>query len=132
MSDARAEADGETRPCDNGCCIWNRNGMSDIAIIDIDRDEVKRGLENGSMLVVDVREPHEFAAGHIPGSVSHPLSRFDPAALPVGQGKRIVFSCAAGVRSLRAVEFARAAGLDLREHYKGGFKDWSAAGEPVE
>lgn len=106
--------------------------MTDIAVIDIDRDEVKRGLANGSMVVIDVREPHEFAAGHIPGSVSHPLSRFDAAALPVGQGKRIVFSCAAGVRSVRAIELAQAAGLDMREHYKGGFKDWSAAGEPVE
>jgi len=106
--------------------------MTDIAIIDVDRDEVKRGLANGSILVVDVREPHEFAAGHIPGSVSHPLSRFDPAKLPVGEGKRIVFSCAAGVRSRRAAEFAQAAGLDLREHYTGGFKEWSAAGEQVE
>jgi rhodanese-related sulfurtransferase len=106
--------------------------MADISIVDIDRDEVKRGLESGSMLVVDVREPHEFAAGHIPGSVSHPLSAFDPATLPVGQGKRIVFSCAAGIRSQRAIEFAQAAGLDLHEHYKGGFKEWSAAGEPVE
>ena len=106
--------------------------MTDIAVIDIDRNEVKRGLANGSMVVIDVREPHEFTAGHIPGSVSHPLSRFDPTALPVGQGKRIVFSCAAGVRSVRAIAFAQAAGLDMREHYKGGFKDWSAAGEPVE
>jgi rhodanese-related sulfurtransferase len=106
--------------------------MADIAIVDIDRDEVKRGLANGSMLVVDVREPHEFAAGHIPGSVSHPLSAFDPATLPVREGKRIVFSCASGVRSQRAIEFARAAGLDLNEHYKGGFKEWSAAGEAVE
>jgi rhodanese-related sulfurtransferase len=106
--------------------------MTDIAIVDIDLDDVKRGLANGSMLVVDVREPHEFAAGHIPGSISHPLSAFDPAALPVEQGKRIVFSCASGVRSRRAIEFAQAAGLDLNEHYKGGFKEWSAAGEPVE
>ncbi len=43
----------------------------------------------------------------------------------------MVFSCAAGVRSLRAIELARAAGLELNEHYKGGFKDWAAAGEPV-
>ena len=106
--------------------------MTDIAIVDIDLDEVKRGLADGSMLVVDVREPHEFAAGHIPGSISHPLSAFDPATLPVHQGKRIVFSCASGVRSRRAIEFAQATGLDLNEHYKGGFKEWSAEGEPVE
>ena len=99
-------------------------------VIDLDRDAVKQGLREGAIVLVDVREPHEFAAGHIPGSVSHPLSAFDPAALP--EGRRIVFSCAAGVRSVRAIEAARAAGRDIREHYKGGFKDWAASGEPVE
>ena len=100
-------------------------------IVDLGLDEVKRGLADGSIIVVDVREPHEFAAGHIPNSISNPLSRFDPSALPVREGKRIVFSCASGVRSMRAIEFAQAAGLDLTEHYKGGFKEWSAAGEPI-
>jgi rhodanese-related sulfurtransferase len=99
-------------------------------VIDLDREAIKQGLREGSLLLVDVREPHEFAAGHIPGSVSHPLSSFDASGLP--DGKRIVFSCAAGVRSVRAIEFAQAAGRDIREHYKGGVKDWAAAGEPVE
>jgi rhodanese-related sulfurtransferase len=105
--------------------------MTGTGVVDLDLDEVKRGLEDGSMLLVDVREPHEFAAGHIPQSVSHPLSTFDPAALPLGDGRRIVFSCAAGVRSVRALELAQAAGLDLREHYRGGFKEWMMAGEPI-
>jgi len=99
-------------------------------VVDLDREDIKKGLQDGSILLVDVREPQEYAAGHIPGSVSHPLSSFDPASLP--EGKRIVFSCAAGVRSVRALEFAQAAGLDVHEHYKGGFKDWASAGEPVE
>lgn len=101
------------------------------AVVDLDRDDIKRGLADGSLLLVDVREPHEFAAGHIPGSVSHPLSQFDPAALPEAEGRRIVFSCRSGNRSVTAIERARAAGLDLREHYRGGFKDWSESGEPV-
>jgi rhodanese-related sulfurtransferase len=99
-------------------------------VINLDREAIKQGLQEGSFVLVDVREPHEFAAGHIPGAVSHPLSVFDPATLPAG--KRIVFSCAAGVRSVRAIEFAQAAGRDIREHYQGGFKDWAMAGEPVE
>src|SRR5919112_1520713 len=99
-------------------------------VIDLDRETIKRALREGSIVLVDVREPHEFAAGHIPGSISHPLSSFDPSALP--EGKRIIFSCAAGVRSVRAIEVAQASGRDIREHYKGGFKDWAAAGEPVE
>jgi rhodanese-related sulfurtransferase len=99
-------------------------------VIDLDRETIKQGLADGSMVLVDVREPHEFAAGHIPGSVSHPLSQFDATQLP--QGKRVVFSCAAGIRSVRAAEFAQASGRDIREHYKGGFKDWLSAGEPFE
>jgi rhodanese-related sulfurtransferase len=102
--------------------------MSRPSIVDLDRETVKTGLSDGSITLVDVREPHEFAAGHIPGSVSMPLSAFDPGALPEG---RVVFSCAAGNRSVRAAEFAQAFGRDIREHYKGGFKDWVAAGEPV-
>jgi rhodanese-related sulfurtransferase len=99
-------------------------------IIDLDLEEVKRGLAEGSITLVDVREPHEFAAGHIPGSLSHPLSTFDPHELR-GLSRRVVFSCAAGVRSLRAIELAQAAGLDLSEHYRGGFKDWAMSGEPI-
>jgi rhodanese-related sulfurtransferase len=102
-----------------------------LTIIETDRHAIKAGLDDGSIVLVDVREPHEFEAGHIPGSVSHPLSHFDPHALPPAQGRRIVFSCAAGVRSLRAIELAQAAGLPWREHYRGGFKDWVMTGEPI-
>ena len=105
--------------------------MNQPTIIDLDRDAVKAGLATGSILLVDVREPHEFAAGHIPGSVSMPLSTFDPNAIPQDAGKRVVFSCAAGVRSVRAAELAQAFGHDIREHYRGGFKDWAIAGEDI-
>jgi rhodanese-related sulfurtransferase len=98
-------------------------------VIDLDRETIKRGLADGSVVLVDVREPHEFAAGHIPGAVSLPLSMFEPAQIP--SGRRVVFSCQSGNRSARAAVFAQASGRDIREHYKGGFKDWVEAGEPV-
>lgn len=99
-------------------------------IRDVGHAELLAGLEDGSIALVDVREPHEFASGHIPGSVSLPLSAFDPADLP--QAGRIVFTCAAGVRSRRAIELSREAGHSVDEHYPAGFKGWAAAGEPVE
>ena len=102
-----------------------------MIVNDLDIDDIKAGLSDGSILLVDVREPHEFAAGHIPGSVSRPLSRFDPADIPDAPGKRIVLSCAAGVRSLRALEFAQSAGLDIDSHYVGGFKDWVMQGGEI-
>lgn len=100
------------------------------AVVDLDREAIKQGLRDGTMVIVDVREPNEYAAGHIPGAVSNPLSTFDPTSLP--GDKRIVFSCAAGVRSLKALALAQAYGLPINEHYKGGFKDWIMAGEPVD
>jgi rhodanese-related sulfurtransferase len=100
-------------------------------VVDLDIDDVKEGLASGAITLVDVREPHEYAAGHIPLAVSHPLSTFDPEALRALKG-RIVFSCAAGVRSVRAIALAQDAGLAVREHYRGGFKEWEIMGEPVE
>ena len=95
------------------------------------REEVKAGLEDGSILLIDVREPHEFAAGHIPGSLSFPLSMFDPAELPEAGLKKIVFSCAAGVRSLHAIMAAADADLAHNAHYGGGFRDWAMANEEI-
>lgn len=106
-----------------------------MQVIDLDRDAIKQGLAERSLVVVDVREDHEFARGRIPGSVSMPLSRFDPSALRdliASDGRRPVFSCAGGVRSVHAIAAAQAAGLDLNEHYAGAFQDWFGAGEPIE
>lgn len=96
-------------------------------------DELKQGLADGSILLVDVREPNEFAAGRIPGAVLNPLQKFDPKAIPSEAGKRVVLSCRAGGRSLKALELAQAAGRDdVRAHYPGGFDGWAKAGEKVE
>lgn len=103
--------------------------MNDVK--EFDREAVKQGVANGSILLVDVREPHEYDAGHIPGAVSMPLSVFDPASLPSLPGKSVVFSCNSGMRTLIAIERSKAAGFDFDAHYRGSFKDWVAAGEPV-
>lgn len=103
-----------------------------MTIVDLDVADVMRGLADGSILIVDVREPYEHAQGVIPGSITMPLSRFDPSALPAQTGRRLVFSCAAGVRSRIAIEAARRAGLDVCEHLAPGFKGWVASGGPVE
>ena len=106
-----------------------------MAVVDIDREALKRGLAAGEIRVIDVREPHEFEAGHIPGAVLFPLSSFDLdafRALLAQDARRPVVSCQSGNRSARLLEYLQGQGLDLAEHYGGGFKDWSAAGEPIE
>lgn len=94
-------------------------------------EEVKAGLEDGSMLVVDVREPDEIAAESIPGAVPFALSQFDPSQLPDPAGKRLVFSCRSGQRSQRAAALAQSVGLPYEEHMQGGILGWKAAGYPT-
>ncbi len=112
------------------------NGVGNGAPIveDVTLPELKEGLSDGSIVLVDVREPHEFEAGHIPGSTLNALQGFDPEALPKpAPGKRIVLSCRSGRRSVTALGLAQAAGRDdIRAHFGGGMLAWEGAGEPVE
>ena len=96
-------------------------------------DELRQGLADGSILLVDVREANEWDAGHIPGATFNPLSAFDLAALPRADGKRVVLQCRSGRRSVTALGLAQEAGReDVRAHFGGGMLEWLAAGEPVE
>lgn len=101
-------------------------------IVHLTPQEVQEGLDAGTILLVDVREPDEIAVERIPGAESLPLSTFDPAALPDPAGKRLVFSCRSGQRSQRAAAFAQAAGLPYEEHMQGGILGWKSAGLPTE
>jgi rhodanese-related sulfurtransferase len=93
---------------------------------EIGHDELAEALKSKSCMLVDVREPHEFSAGHVPGSVNHPLSRFDPHRLPAGG--QVVLICGAGKRSASALGQARAAGLTAVRHYPGGVMGWRREG----
>jgi rhodanese-related sulfurtransferase len=99
---------------------------------DVSREDLKQGLADGSILLVDVREPNEWDAGHIEGAVLNPLQSFDPAALPAAPGKRVVLHCRSGKRSVTALGLAQANGrADVTKHYGGGMLDWVDAGEKV-
>jgi rhodanese-related sulfurtransferase len=93
---------------------------------EIGHDELADALKSRSCVLVDVREPHEFSAGHVPGSVNHPLSRFDPHALPAGE--QVVLICGSGKRSATALSQARAAGHKAVRHYPGGVMGWRREG----
>jgi rhodanese-related sulfurtransferase len=99
---------------------------------DLTPEEVARGLTEGTMLLVDVREPREIDVERIAGSQFLPMSMFDPDSLPDPQSRTVVFLCAAGIRSIKASEIAQAAGLPYDAHLAGGLKAWKAAGLPVE
>jgi adenylyltransferase/sulfurtransferase len=83
-------------------------------------------------VLVDVREPHEYAISRIPGSILIPLGEvpsrlgeFDPSA-------RIVLQCQSGRRSAQAWEILRSAGFGSVVNLRGGILEWMKSGGAVE
>src|SRR5262249_60439588 len=107
--------------------LWGGGESAGLA-----REDVAKGLGAGETLLGDVRDPNETAIERTPGSVLAPLSTFAPADLPDPEGRAVVFSCASGIRSIKAAEIAQAAGLPHNAHLVGGIKAWKAAGLPIE
>jgi rhodanese-related sulfurtransferase len=101
------------------------------AVHDLMPAEVARGLTEGGVLLVDVRERAEIDRERFPEAFHLPMSRFDPAAIPDPQGRRVVFACQVGARSVTASLAAQAAGLPYDSHLAGGLKAWKAAGLPT-
>ena len=99
---------------------------------DLTPAEVARGLTEGRMLLVDVREPNETAIERYPGAAIVPLSTFDPKQIPDPKGREVVFACRSGRRSVTASQAAQAAGLPYDSHLAGGILAWKAAGLPTE
>ncbi len=98
---------------------------------DLTPAQVKAGLDAQEILLIDVREPDEFAAEQIAGALNVPLSTFNPAALPDAAGKTIVLQCAGGKRSAMAVDKCRKANQAIQTHLAGGIAAWKAARLPT-
>ncbi len=90
----------------------------------------------GSLRLIDVREPEEFARGHLPGAINIPLPRIEQRgfAMPAGEPpapRRLVFLCRSGVRSLKACALARRAGGTEVLQLEGGLNAWREAVDPT-
>jgi rhodanese-related sulfurtransferase len=99
-----------------------------------DPREMVRMVEAGEAVLIDVREPGEWAAGHARGAIHVPLAtvtmRCDPRSpecLPaLKAGKPVVVYCAAGARAARAAGQMSEMGHDV--HNAGGLIHWQQAG----
>jgi rhodanese-related sulfurtransferase len=103
---------------------------TDHGVKNLTPEEVARGVKEGRMLLVDVREPNETSVESYPDAVLVPLSSFDPMAIP-STGKEVVFACRSGKRSVTASLAAQDAGFAYTSHLAGGILAWKAAGLPT-
>lgn len=91
----------------------------------IDAEEAKMMIEDSDVIIVDVRRPEEYEAGHVPGAVNIPnesISDVQPDALPELDTPLIVY-CRTGVRSRQASDKLQAIGY-TGIYDMGGIVDW--------
>ena len=105
--------------------------MTDAAVEHLEPVELKRLLDSGRVLLIDVREPAEYAAARIPGALLYPLSTSNAKALAGDDGRRVVFHCGSGKRSLTAADKRLATAQRRAVHQRGGLQGWKQAALPV-
>ena len=92
-------------------------------------EQIRKWRQADEAIIIDVREPNEWAEAHIPGAQLIPLSSFDPKAVPDPKGKHLVFHCRSGRRCGLAAEKMVAAGYKGQiKRMEGGMLAWTAAG----
>ncbi|WP_038045985.1 rhodanese-like domain-containing protein [Thermus caliditerrae] len=82
-------------------------------------EELYRALESGAV-VVDVRTPQEFAAGHVPGAINLPVEAIASWADQVPKDKPVYLYCRSGNRSRQAAEYLKKKGYTNLYNVEGG------------
>ena len=105
-----------------------------MPIENVDPATLKKWLDAGAAILVDVREPTEYDAEHIEGAALVPLGRLRRAALPEHSGRKLVVMCRMGGRGQAACQKLE---MEMAAHEKvynleGGIQAWKGAGLPVE
>ena len=85
---------------------------------------------NGGAAIVDVREPDEYVAGHVPGAVLIPMGQLPRRTAEIDRNAPVYVVCASGNRSATMTGFLRSAGFDAYS-VAGGTSGWARSGRPV-
>ncbi|MBE8717167.1 rhodanese family protein [Cellvibrio polysaccharolyticus] len=101
-----------------------------MAVIDVKPLTAQQWLAEGALLV-DIREPDEYAREHIANARSAPLSRWQPDQLPEAATRKIIFHCKSGQRTRQnAAHLASGISSDVYL-LEGGLDAWKQAGLPT-
>jgi adenylyltransferase/sulfurtransferase len=99
--------------------------------LEVTAAELAREMKaNPGLILVDVREPHEWDICHIQGARLIPLGQLPGRLAELNGHQEIVTQCHTGVRSMRALEILRAAGFARVRNLRGGIAAWAAEVDP--
>ncbi len=90
--------------------------------------ELAAKMAASEVLLIDVRDPDEFASARLEGALNAPMTHFDPAVIPREDKRETIFYCRTGERSAEAAErMAQEFGGTVR-HLAGGIEAWQDTG----
>jgi len=113
------------------CGVRGAESESTASVPEIRPEELKRRLDNGEdILVLDVREPHEYEICHLRGHLI-PLGDLPRRVHELDSSREIVAYCKIGVRSAKAVEFLRSMGFRRVRNLTGGIDAWAERIDPT-
>ena len=99
---------------------------------DVDVTTVEAIRQNPAVFLLDVREPDEYAAGHIPGITLIPVGDVAARLSELPRDKEIIVTCRTGNRSGSVADLLRDQGFTNVHTMTGGIVAWQEAGYPVE
>jgi rhodanese-related sulfurtransferase len=97
---------------------------------EVDREQAQKMIDEGAQLV-DVRAPHEWGAGRIPGARHLPLEQFPELVEELDRSRPVIAYCRGGTRSTMATDALIDAGFDAAK-LKEGIVGWSGAALPLD
>lgn len=112
------------------CGVRGEEAPPEVQVPEIQVEELKRRLDAGEdVLVVDVREPHEYQICNL-GGVLIPLSELPRRVHELDSSREMVVHCRSGPRSARAVAFLRQVGFRKAKNLAGGVLAWAGRIDP--
>ncbi len=94
--------------------------------------ELKRKSDQENALLIDVRQPTEYASGHIPQAINIPLRTLPENLDKIPQNRPVILYCTTGYRTGIGVMTLRLLGYTNISAFPPSIQGWKAAGEPLE
>lgn len=98
----------------------------------VDVETVHAIKDDPGVFLLDVREPDEYAAGHIPGITLIPMGDVPARLAEIPTDKEVIVTCRSGNRSGQIADYLRAQGFTNVHNMEGGILAWESAGFEIE
>jgi rhodanese-related sulfurtransferase len=107
---------------------------ADLQVAMVSQDALLERQQKGdaSLVVLDVRTPDEYVAGHVPGAVNIPHDQVAARLAEVPKDKDVVIYCRSGRRTGLAAELLAANGYSRLGHLEGDILAWQEKQQPME